>query len=142
MLCKYAGEDVHHNIGMLENISQIQWEYFKFVGFAFAYCKSGGRKVDLCYNIGMLENIGQIQWAYFKVYWVLFWPMNVCWQDICHNIGILQNIGQIEWEYLKFVLFAFSLIASMRGRRGELCHNIGMLENISQIQWEYLKSVV
>ena len=40
-------EDLCHNIGMLENIGQIQWVYLKFVGFAFGllHVYLGGRKI-------------------------------------------------------------------------------------------------
>ena len=56
-------EDLCHNIGMFENMGQIQWEYLKFVGLSFGLLHVCGE--DIHHNSGMLENISQIQWEYF-----------------------------------------------------------------------------
>ena len=56
-------EDLCHNIGMLEDIGQIQWEYFSLLGTLLAYYMYVGRIYATMQE--MLENICQIQWEYF-----------------------------------------------------------------------------
>ena len=92
--------DLCQDIGMLENIGQIQWEDLKFVVLSFDLlhiCEGGYTPQHWNAWEYQSKSSGNI-----FVCQVRFWLIASMWgrsEDLCHNIGMLENIGQMQWAY-------------------------------------------